>query len=87
VNNGLRVELAQSQGAVALATARAEAAERLLGEARADLRIERERYDARLAQLHDQVTQLAARRSPKRALPAKTKEQPAKPLTAAEAGP
>lgn len=85
-NNGFKVELAQAQGSVALATARAEAAERLLEEARADVRIERERYDARLAQLHDQVTQLAARRSPKRATPTKIREPAAKPRAAPHTG-
>ena len=86
-NNGLKVELAQAHGTVALADkARAEAAERLLEEARADVRIERERYDARLAQLHDQVTRLAARRSPKRATPTKIGDPAAQPPAIPQTG-
>ncbi|HEV2069438.1 MAG TPA: hypothetical protein VGR26_06560 [Acidimicrobiales bacterium] len=47
-------------------TTRAEPAERLLEDARAELQAERDRNDVRLTQLHDQLAQLIARKPARR---------------------
>ena len=71
----LQVDLAKAQAAVASVTTRAETAERLLEDARAELRAERDRNDVRLSQLHEQLAQLIAR-NPARRPP--TKRAPSK---------
>ncbi len=62
---------------MASVTTRAETAERLLGDARAELRAERDRNDIRLSQLHEQLAQLVARkpagRPPTKRVPSKKK--------------
>ena len=70
--NQLHVDLAQARGTIDLATARAATAERLLDDAGAELRIERERNDARVSQLHDQITRLALRTAAKKTAKPKT---------------
>jgi chromosome segregation ATPase len=72
----LQDELATTQAEVASATVRAESAERALVNARAELQTERDRNDARLSQLHEQVTQLVARKPPRR--PAAKRTSPEK---------
>ena len=60
--NELRVDVARAQAAAESATARADGAERLLDEARAELVIERRRHDVSLSQLHDRLDELIAQR-------------------------
>ena len=67
----LRVDVARAQAAAESATARADGAERLLEEARAELVIERRRHDVSLSQLHDQLDELITQK-PVRQTPAKT---------------
>ncbi|HEV2069631.1 MAG TPA: hypothetical protein VGR26_07555 [Acidimicrobiales bacterium] len=62
----LRVDLAKAQAAVASVTTRAETAERLLEDTRAELQAERDRNDVRLTQLHEQLAQLIARKPARR---------------------
>lgn len=69
--NRLRVDMANAHAAKEAATVRADAAERLLDQARTELQTERNRYDVSLSQLHDQLAQLIARNPPRRA-PTKT---------------
>ena len=57
----LRAHTAQTQSAMETASVRAEAAERLLEDSRAELQASRERHDGSLSQLHEQVAQLIAR--------------------------
>ena len=57
----LRVHAAHSQSAMEAAIVRAEAAERLLGDARAELLASWDRHDGSLSQLQEQVAQLIAR--------------------------
>ena len=71
----LRVGVARAQAAAESATARADGAERLLEEARAELVIERRRHDVSLSQLHDQLDELIAQR-PVRQAPAKRSTRP-----------
>jgi hypothetical protein len=54
----VQVDLAKAQAAVASVTTRAETAERLLENARAELQAERDRNDVSLSQLHEQLAQL-----------------------------
>ncbi len=76
----LRVDVARAHAAAESATARADGAERLLEEARAELVVERRRHDVSLSQLHDQLDELIAQ-EPVRQTPAKrsTKKRQAPP--------
>lgn len=69
-----------AQAAVDSANQRAVSAERLLEQARADVQIERDRNDASLSQLHEQLAQLIApkpiRRPAAKRTPAKKRSAP-----------
>ncbi|HEV2068200.1 MAG TPA: hypothetical protein VGR26_00230 [Acidimicrobiales bacterium] len=58
------MDLAKAQAAVASVTTRAETAERLLKDTRAELQGERDRNDVSLSQLHEQRAQLIAGQAP-----------------------
>ena len=58
----LQVEVATAQAAVESANQRAKVAERQLEQALADLQSERDRHDTSLAQVHEQLAQLIARK-------------------------
>jgi len=58
----IHVDVARAQAAAESATARADAAERLLDDARAELVIEWRRHDVSLTQLHDQLNELITRK-------------------------
>jgi hypothetical protein len=58
----LRIEVATAKAGLDSATQRAEQAEGLVEQARGELAAERDRHDVSLADLHDQLAQLLARR-------------------------
>jgi chromosome segregation ATPase len=62
----LRIELATAQAARDSEAQRAERAEGLVDQVRAELAAERDRHDVSLAELHDQLAQLLARQPPGR---------------------
>ena len=76
----LQTDLARAHAVIESATIRAETAERLLEDARAELRAERDRNDVRLSQLHEQLAQLLARKRARR--PAAKRASPKKKATA-----
>jgi chromosome segregation ATPase len=66
VASDLRVDVATAHAAAESATQRGDGAERLLEQAHAELQTERHRHDVSLAQLHDQLAELIARRPARR---------------------